>query len=177
MLGAAAAALYTMVSWDPWRRKKVERNRLGEQWNLGQILSIFTLAPVIIELVMSFDVSKFIKIPSGPKNPRDESVYHDLKEEEGVNILYVARNYKRRIVTRRLIARHGEQLNGHEMSGNITDSSYRVLLTGTVARSEGDGRRYHRIFRTALRRNWGGGMRHLQPFVEKHFGKKHWKEA
>ncbi|KAK4444812.1 hypothetical protein QBC34DRAFT_473986 [Podospora aff. communis PSN243] len=53
MIGIGACALYTLIEYEPWPKAEVDWSQLGEQWNLGQILSLFTMAPVLVEIIMS----------------------------------------------------------------------------------------------------------------------------
>ncbi|KAK0639487.1 hypothetical protein B0T16DRAFT_423259 [Cercophora newfieldiana] len=103
MFGLAATSMFTLITYDPWRKAEVEWSQAGEQWNLGQILSLFTLAPVIVELVMS---AQWSADGSG-----------DFDVEGGINVLKWARNRKRRVASRRLVAGYNSQLGDHEMSG------------------------------------------------------------
>jgi hypothetical protein len=120
MIGLSAACLYTLIEYAPWRKVEVEWTQAGEQWGLGQILSIFTLAPVVVEVIMSAQWSS-----DGSQN---------VAKEGGTNVLRYLRNRKRRVVARHLLARQGAQLEEHEMGG-VTDP--RALLPS--AAMDGDG--------------------------------------
>ena len=93
MIGLSAACLYTLIEYAPWRKVEVEWTQVGEQWGLGQILSIFTLAPVVVEVIMSAQWSS-----DGSQN---------VTKEGETNVLRYLRNHKRRVVVRHLLARQG----------------------------------------------------------------------
>lgn len=57
MLGSAAVSLYALVSYNPWRSLEIEWGQSGEEWNLGQILALVTLAPTVVVLLTSFGKS------------------------------------------------------------------------------------------------------------------------
>ena len=57
MIGSSAVCLYTLISYNPSRAAEVEWSQSGEQWNLGQILALVTLAPTVVELLTSFGKS------------------------------------------------------------------------------------------------------------------------
>jgi len=58
MMGSAAVCLYALISYNPWRATEVEWSQSGEEWNLGQILALATLAPTVVVLLTSYGKSR-----------------------------------------------------------------------------------------------------------------------
>ncbi|KAK4118059.1 hypothetical protein N657DRAFT_694662 [Parathielavia appendiculata] len=131
MIGSSAVCLYALISYNPWRAVQVEWRQSGEEWNLGQILALVTLAPTVVMLLTSFEfsVAKFpvVVVEKGPL------VGAGTVGQEEVNVLVFLRNYKRRWVARRLINLYRRQFEGqgHEMNDVI---DRRALLPQPVSR-------------------------------------------
>lgn len=57
MIGSSAVCLYALISYNTARVAGVEWSQSGEEWNLGQILALVTLAPTVVVLLTSFGKS------------------------------------------------------------------------------------------------------------------------
>ncbi|KAK3361309.1 hypothetical protein B0T24DRAFT_119226 [Lasiosphaeria ovina] len=103
MVGTSTASLYTLITYNRWRNGGVEWSQAGEQWSLGQILSIFTMAPAVVGVMTSAHWSA--------KGLRS------VDQEGRMNVPLYLRNLKRRVIAGRLITRVVEAMRRTEMGG------------------------------------------------------------